>query len=105
MDPFILKPSIPIDNLSLRHFSIGEANYIKAILLSEEFLQASTFREQVGIMCRELRNDELRISYRKIGMLFNCNPGIIKYQEDRFNSVIQNVGRPAELSQIEIDAI
>ena len=75
------------------------------IIHTDEFIRATTLRSQIGILCNALRSNEIHMTYRKIGQMFNCNSGIIKYQEQRYQSSILSIGRPSELNEEEISYI
>ena len=73
----------------------------------DDFNGASTYREQVGILCNKLRSSAKQesIPYRVIGKLFGVSGSAIHYEERKFNRGIKKNGRPTMLSESETIAL
>ena len=78
---------------------------INNVLESDEFANAADYREQVGILCKTLREElDPPLSYERIGTIFSPpkSPAAIREQYLKYkNGVLQN-GRPPLLSSEEI---
>jgi len=83
----------------------GEANAVLVILNTQEYCEATSFRSQIGIFCRQLDQRRINLSFKTIGKIFGCSPGNIKYHSTRYSSIINPVGRPKELTNQEIEKL
>lgn len=81
---------------------------VRNFLESDEFLMARDYRDQVGIMCRVLRDEmDNSFSYEKIGCFFepNKSPSAILQQEKKYKEGSKQNGRPPLLSDEEIETL
>ncbi|KAK8893808.1 hypothetical protein M9Y10_022237 [Tritrichomonas musculus] len=70
-----------------------EKSVLKELSEDQDFINASCFREQVGITCKHLRTEQCMISYRRIASIFNVNVGTIKDQESKYINGVFPDGR------------
>ena len=78
------------------------AAYTKCVT-DEKYKNAQTFREQIGIMCYYLRNEDIRVSYGRIANIFQVKKSKIKKQETKYINGANPDGRPRALAKIEQD--
>ena len=97
----LLGPKVP--DLSKLRVSESEKNRIMSTINTTEFKEASTYREQIGVLCTQLRNDTEKpvISYNTIGSLFSRTGGAIKAEEKKFCKGPTKNGRPTILNSEE----
>lgn len=79
-----------------------EANLFDQCIHSQEYLSATCFRDQIGIICSYLRNEECHVSFQRIGLLYGKNSYSIKYQFDKYVGEVKSNGRPPTLDQNEL---
>ena len=71
------------------------------MLNSEEYINAATFRDQIGVMCNYLRNDKVRVSFQRIGDLFDNQKASIRQQLTKYKRGPVGLGRTPELSKVQ----
>ena len=79
-----------------------EANLFDQCIHSQEYLSATCFRDQIGILCSYLRNEKCHVSFQRIGLLYGKNSYSIKYQFDKYVGEVKSNGRPPTLDQNEL---
>lgn len=82
-----------------------EKSVLKELSEDQDFINASCFREQVGITCKHLRTEQCMISYRRIASIFNVNVGTIKDQESKYINGVFPDGRPPSFTDDELNMI
>ena len=75
-----------------------EQFYFSIAIESEEFKNAVFFRQQVGVLCRFLRTDTIRVSFERIAQIFGKNKNSIKYQLEKYLNGPNINGRPPLLN-------
>ena len=106
MSPTDCKPK---ENVTIRAygdiFSESDIRLITTALETDEFLNTTTYREQVGVLCKLLRDDlqPSPLSYEKIGHLFtpSRSPSTIREQEIKYKEGVKQNGRPPLLTPDE----
>ena len=78
-----------------------EKKALEQALNSDEYWKATTFRDQVGCLCKYLRKGEVNISYERIGKLFNESKHTIWDQYNNFIAGDRPDGRPTSLTENE----
>lgn len=68
----------------------------------QTFINAQTFREQIGLACQHFRQEKYQISYRRIGEMWFVNKGIVKDQETKYKNGVLSDGRPPCLKEEEL---
>ncbi|KAK8882712.1 hypothetical protein M9Y10_045353 [Tritrichomonas musculus] len=71
------------------------------MLNSEEYINSATFRDQIGVMCNYLRNDKVRVSFQRIGDLFDKQKASIRQQLTKYKRGSVGLGRTPELSKVQ----
>lgn len=96
-------------SVTLERFVDGPLYEImKDCIESDEFVNAETYRQQVGILTRILRDEkDEAISYTNIGLLFKekRSGSAISQQEERYKNTPKANGRPPNLSPEEINIL
>ena len=82
-----------------------EKSVLKELSEDQDFINASCFREQVGITCKHLRTEQCMISYRRIASIFNVNVGTIKDKESKYINGVFPDGRPPSFTDDELNMI
>ena len=78
-----------------------EIDAFHQMLNSEEYINAATFRDQIGVMCNYLRNDKVRVSFQRIGDLFDKQKASIRQQFTKYKRGPVSLGRVPELSKVQ----
>lgn len=82
-----------------------EEDAFKKVTQSESFINAKSFRDEVGLLCKFLRNDELHISYQRIGYIFGETSHCTMMQHQKFLKASLCDGRPPSLNDDEIENV
>lgn len=78
-----------------------ECQALEKALQSPEYWQATTFRDQIGHLCKFLRAGPINVSYERIGQLFNESKHTIWDQYQNYLKGDRPDGRPASLTEKE----
>ena len=78
-----------------------EIDAFHQMLNSEEYINSATFRDQIGVMCNYLRNDKVRVSFQRIGDLFDNQKASIRQQLTKYKRGSVGLGRTPELSKVQ----
>ena len=94
----------------LQHVRTNDEYYqlFNDVVISDEFQAAKDYREQVGILCRVLRDEtEIPVPYQKIGALFSPprSGNAIKEQETKYKEGVKANGRPTLLTEEELASL
>jgi hypothetical protein len=95
-------PALPKEAFNLSGFSPEEETRLNALWADEDFQEAVTQREQIGIACKHLRafREGRRFTFEAIGRFFGgFNPGTIERQFKLSREDRKSTGRPALLSE------
>ena len=79
-----------------------EERQFKRIIDSDDYKSASSFREQVFILCNQLRSNDAPISFERVGRVFGKSKQAIWSQYKKSLIPRNSDGRPAELSSEEL---
>lgn len=83
-----------------------ERDAFRVAKMHPQFINANSFKDQVGILCQYLRNDLIHVSYERIAQLFpHTSKQSIQNQHKKFLRVPQNVGRPEKLTEQDMAEI
>ena len=82
--------------------TLAEQTAFEKAINSVDYLTATTFRDQVGVICEFLRNDGLNVSYERIGKIFNESKHCIWDQHKNYLRGDKPDGRPCSLTKDEI---
>lgn len=82
-----------------------EEDAFKKAISQENFINAKSFRDQIGLLCQFLRNDELHISYQRIGYVFGETSHCAMMQHKKFLKGSLCDGRPPCLNDDEIENV
>lgn len=96
-------PRIEIQNDFVGNEKEKEA--FTAAIKDPNYINAQTFRTQVGIICSYLRTNEILVSFDRIGKIFNESGHCIMNQFYKFNRGYRPDGRPPKLTEEQIQAI
>ena len=66
-----------------------------------DYIMAGSFCEQIGVLCSHLRNPPLKVSYERIGKLFDESRHLIWDMEKNYKRGPGIDGRPCTLSDDE----
>lgn len=67
------------------------------------FIEATSFRDQVGILCTYLRNEQVRVSYERIAKLFpDTTKQTVQNQYNKYSRTPKGIGRPEKLNEEDI---
>ena len=93
----------PLISFKTRFVAKGEQESIafQELIASEEFIYVKSFRDQVGIACKYLHNDEIRVSFERLGELWGKHKFSIMHQYKKYSQGVMPTGRPALLTDIE----
>ena len=83
----------------------SEIEAFKRLVNSEEYKNATTFREQVGLIADTVRNDLYHVSIKRIADLFGKNKASVHQQIKKYHRGKRPNGRPRELSKAELNII
>ena len=78
-----------------------ECKDLEKAIQSPDYWQAETFRDQIGHICKFLRNGSINVSFERIGHLFNENKHTIWDQYQKYQLGDRPDGRPASLTEKE----
>lgn len=87
------------------HGNFKEMDAFFYATFDERFKNASTFTEQVGIMCSYLRNQNVMVSFKRIGEIFNKKKQCVQYHFECYKKMKNNNGRPPILTKEEIEKV
>ena len=82
-----------------------EAELFDQCIHSQEYLSATCFRDQVGVLCSYLHNEECHVSFQRIELLYGKNSYSIKYQLDKYIGEVKDNGRPPTLDDNELEIL
>lgn len=97
-----------IQRIEIKNKFEGTEKEMKAFndaINDENYIKAQTFRNQVGILCKYLRNDEVFVSYDRIGQIFEETGHCVMDQHHKFNRGYNPDGRPPTLTADQIEEI
>ena len=104
-DPRLKNLEPPIEFVCEFQGSPDEVHAFYQCLADQDYVAAETFREQVGILCRYLRTDCIRVSHSRIGALFNKKKPAIKKQCDKYIQGKTLNGQPPLLKKNELEIV
>lgn len=64
--------------------SLLEVQEFQKAIKRPDFVYATTFREQIGIICEHIHNNFIKVSYKRIGEVFGENKYAVRNQHNRF---------------------
>lgn len=79
-----------------------EENAYFLAVMSPEFQNAQTFTQQIGILCQHLRNSMIRVSFERIGSIFNKTRQCVEYHNDQYYKDSKPNGRPPDLTEEQL---
>lgn len=83
-----------------------ERDAFRVAKMHPQFINANSFKDQVGILCQYLRNDLIHVSYERIAQLFPyTSKQSVQNQHKKNLRVPQNVGRPEKLTEQDMAEI
>ena len=83
-----------------------EVNAYEVAKMHPLFTNAESFRDQIGLLCTYLRNEQVHVSFERIARLFpNTTKQSVQKQYIKFNKLPQKVGRPEKLDDEDIRKI
>ncbi len=96
-------PALPI----LEEFqgSINETIEFNNAIKRPDFIYATTFREQIGIICEHIHNDFYKVSYERIGKIFHENKFAVRHQHYKYLYGKGQQGRPSKLNEEQITKV
>lgn len=94
-------PPQPVKHF-LNNATIKEQNAYFLAMMDPNFCHAQSFTEQVGILCSYVRNDNIRISFERIGAQFGKTKQSVEKHLKKYQSGKKPNGRPSILTQTEL---
>ena len=82
-----------------------EIQEFKNAINRPDFLYATTFRQQIGIICEHIHNDFIKVSYERIGKVFNENKFAVRNQHYKYLYGKNKNGRPSKLNDEQIKKV
>ena len=82
-----------------------EQSILKDLSEDQDFINDSSFREQIGIACKHLKTQRCMISYRRIASIFNVNVGTVKDQESKYINDVLPDGCPPSFTDNELQVM
>ena len=96
-------PALPIVNDF--QGTILEIQEYKNAINRPDFIFATTFRQQVGIICEHIHNNFIKVSYERIGKVFNENKYAVRHQHNKYLYGKNTNGRPSKLNDEQIQKV
>lgn len=91
-NPSPIYPSFFVDNEA-------ESQNLNNMINSEVFKSATTYRDQVGLICSNLRNEKNLVSYEKIAKIFKTTRFSIQEQNVKYINGANSTGKPPSLNE------
>lgn len=82
-----------------------EVALFKEVTSSSQFKGAFTFSDQIGIICKTMRSDTIRVSYQRIADVFGVSRQLVRKDHQKYIRGIGIDGRPSKLNQEELNQI
>lgn len=95
----------PHIELHLYDVSEKHQHLFELVFQSDEFQNATTYREQIGIMCDQLIGTFDGITYQQVGNFFGVHKGTISKEYKRYQSFRRVNGRPRSFTDEEMEII
>ncbi|KAK8882009.1 hypothetical protein M9Y10_044648 [Tritrichomonas musculus] len=96
-------PALPIVNDF--QGTILEIQEYKNAINRPDFIFATTFRQQVGIICEHIHNNFIKVSYERIGKVLNENKYAVRHQHNKYLYGKNTNGRPSKLNDEQIQKV
>ena len=82
-----------------------EVSLFTEVTHSEHYKMATTFAEQIGLICSKLKNDKINVSYQRIANAFGVSRQLVRKDHWKYKRGEGIDGRPSKLTATEISEL